>query len=69
MKQNEEINRLGKGCGRESVREAGKVKIFQTIRLPDVLPTGLCIGTRGPKAGSSSTPLVLGLCSRVTGAA
>ena len=31
MKQNGEINRLGKGRGRESVREAGKVKIFQTL--------------------------------------
>ena len=31
MKQNEEMNRLGKGRGRESVREAGKVKIFQTV--------------------------------------
>ena len=28
---NGEINRLRKGRGRESVREAGKVKIFQTI--------------------------------------
>ena len=31
VKQIEEMNRLGKGRGRESVREAGKVKIFQTI--------------------------------------
>ena len=30
VKQNGEINRLGKGRGRESVREAGIVKIFQT---------------------------------------
>ena len=25
------MNRLGKGCGSESVREAGKGKIFQTL--------------------------------------
>ena len=31
VKQNGEINRLGKGRGRESVREAWKVKIFQTV--------------------------------------
>ena len=31
MKQNGEINRLGKGRGSKSVREAGKVKIFQTV--------------------------------------
>ena len=31
MKQNGEMNRLGKGRGSESVREAGKVKIFQTL--------------------------------------
>ena len=41
MKQNEEMNRLGKGHGRESVREAGKVKIFQTIIIAMIVEMGL----------------------------
>ena len=30
VKQNREVDRLGKGRGSESVRESGKLKIFQT---------------------------------------
>ena len=36
MKQNEEMNRLGKGRGRESVRKSGKVNDgdnFQTLLM------------------------------------
>ena len=42
MKQNGEMNRLGKGCGSESVREAGKGKIFQRIGMFLSLYPRLC---------------------------